>query len=224
MNFVLLGHGKTGSLVAEVGRERGHQVHVVGSEENAGGSALSRERLHGVDAVIDFTTPHAVIPNIIACIAADANMVVGTTGWYDKLGQIQELVERRGTGFVYGSNFSVGVNVFFGIARAAAAATQQGYTVRLLEKHHAEKKDSPSGTAVTIRKELGLPADYEITSVREGETVGQHVILLDSPSDTMMLVHDAKSRRGFAEGAVRAAEWVAGKKGFFDFKDVFAKL
>jgi len=146
-------------------------------------------------------------------------MVVGTTGWYDKLPQVKELVQHSRSGFLYASNFSLGVNIFFAIAAAASAALKSGYTARVVERHYAQKKDSPSGTAITIKQRLGAD-DVEITSIREGETVGQHVIMLDSPNDTMMLVHDAKSRRGFAEGAVVAAEWLQGKKGFYEFKDV----
>ncbi len=222
MNLLILGHGKTGSLVAEVARERGHQVEALGSAENPGGKALTAERLKGVDAVLDFTTPQAVIPNVIACAAAGATMVVGTTGWYKQLSQVRELVERSGMGFLWASNFSVGVNVFFEIARAAAAALRQGYLARITERHYAQKKDVPSGTAIVLQKILneGGDADVQIDSVREGDTVGMHVMFFDSPNDSMMLVHDAKSRRGFAEGAVRAAEWLAGKKGFYEFKDV----
>ena len=219
MNLLVLGRGKTGSLVAEVATARGHKVRSMGSEENAGAAALSKEALAHIDCVIDFTTPSAVIPNIIACTQAGANMVVGTTGWYDKLPQVKELVQHSKSGFLYASNFSVGVNVFFAIADAAAAALKAGYTARIVERHHAQKKDAPSGTAITIKQRLGSN-DVEITSIREGETVGQHVIMLDSPNDTMMLVHDAKSRRGFAEGAVLAAEWLQGEKGFFEFKDI----
>jgi len=219
MNLLVLGRGKTGSLVAEVAAVRGHKVRAMGSEENAGAAALSKEELAHFDCVIDFTTPTAVIPNIIACTQAGVNMVVGTTGWYDKLPQVKELVQHSRSGFLYASNFSLGVNIFFAIATAASAALKSGYTARVVERHYAQKKDSPSGTAITIKQRLGAD-DVEITSIREGETVGQHVIMLDSPNDTMMLVHDAKSRRGFAEGAVVAAEWLQGKKGFYEFKDV----
>src|SRR5256885_925356 len=219
MNLLLLGRGKTGSLVAEIASARGHKVRALGGEENAGAAALNKDMLKDFDCVIDFTTPAAVIPNIIACTQAGANMVVGTTGWYDKLPQVKELVQHSKSGFLYAPNFSIGVNVFFEIAEAAAAALKSGYTARIVERHHAQKKDAPSGTAITIKERLGAD-DVEITSIREGETVGQHVIMLDSPNDTMMLVHDAKSRRGFAEGAVVAAEWLQGKRGFYGFKDV----
>src|SRR4051812_11014144 len=218
MNLLLLGHGKTGSLVAEVAAARSHKIRVMGGEENAGAAALNKDTLKSFDCVIDFTTPAAVIPNIIACTQAGTNMVVGTTGWYDKLPQIKELVQHSKSGFIYGPNFSIGVNIFFEIASAASIALNGGYTARIVERHYAGKKDSPSGTALTIKDRLGS-AEVEITSIREGETVGQHVIMLDSPNDTMMLVHDAKSRRGFAEGAVVAAEWLAGKKGFYEFRD-----
>ena len=219
MNLLVLGRGKTGSLVAEIAATRGHKVRAMGSEENAGAAALGKEVLAHFDCVIVFTSPTAVIPNIIACTQAGVNMVVGTTGWYDKLPQVKELVQHSKSGFLYASNFSIGVNIFFEIAEVAAAALKVGYTARVVERHYAQKKDAPSGTAITIKQRLGAD-DVEITSIREGETVGQHVIMLDSPNDTMMLVHDAKSRRGFAEGAVVAAEWLQGKKGFYGFKDV----
>jgi len=219
MNLLVLGRGKTGSLIEEVAAARGHKVRTMGSDENTGAAALSKEALAHFDCVIDFTTPTAVVPNIIACTQAGANIVVGTTGWYDKLPQVKELVAHSKSGFLYGPNFSVGVNIFFEIASAAAAALKTGYTARIVERHSAQKKDSPSGTAIKLKERMGSD-DVEITSIREGETVGQHVIMLDSPNDTMMLVHDAKSRRGFAEGAVVAAEWLQGKKGFYEFKDV----
>ncbi|MFL6301456.1 MAG: 4-hydroxy-tetrahydrodipicolinate reductase [Terriglobales bacterium] len=222
MNLLVLGRGKTGSLVAEVAAARGHKVRSLGGDENTGASALTKEFLRDFDCVVDFTAPAAVIPNIIACTQASANMVVGTTGWYDKIPKVKELVEHSGSGFLYASNFSVGMNIFFDIAAAAGAAMKQGYSARIVERHHTQKKDAPSGTAVTIRQKLGAE-DIEITSIREGDAAGQHVIMLDSPNDTMMLVHDSKSRRGFAEGAVIAAEWLQGKKGFFEFKDALKK-
>lgn len=226
MNFVLVGHGKTGSLVAEIARERGHSVRVVELEENEGGAALTKESLTGVDAVIDFTTPEAVIRNIEACARAGASIVVGTTGWYNEIPRVQQLVNQADIGFVFASNFSVGVNLFFQIVRTAAAALKHGYTGSLMERHHVHKKDAPSGTAVTLQQiiEQSGGAKLEITSVREGETVGMHVMMLDSPADSILLTHDAKSRRGFAEGAVRAAEWITGKQGFYEFKDIFDQL
>jgi 4-hydroxy-tetrahydrodipicolinate reductase len=226
MNFVLLGNGKTGSLVADIAKERGHSVLVVPSAQNKGGSALTSDSLAGVDAVIDFTTPEAVIPNIEACARAGANIVVGTTGWYQELDRVQGLVEQSGTALVWASNFSIGVNLFFHIAHMAANALNYGYHGSIMERHHTHKKDAPSGTAVMIQKlmERASGKKLEITSVREGETIGMHVVLLDSAQDSILLTHDAKNRRGFALGAVRAAEWIAGKKGFYDFASIFDQL
>ncbi len=228
MNILVLGKGKTGSLVAEVAQRRGHQVTAWGEAENPAGSALTPDKLQGFDAVIDFTSPTAVMENIRACAHARKNMVVGTTGWYGELTQVHELADSSGIGFLYGSNFSIGVNIFFEIAHTASTALKLGYAAKISERHHTEKKDAPSGTAVTIQKILGASVGPdqlpEITSIREGDAVGMHVMFLDSEYDSMMLVHDAKSRLGFAEGAVRGAEWLQDKKGFYEFKDIFREL
>ena len=223
MKLLILGRGKTGSLVADMAREKDHEILVLDLPENENAAGLTPQSVKDIDVAIDFTAPAAVMANIEACIRLGVNMVVGTTGWYAQIPRVKRMVEERGdVGFLYSSNFSIGVNVFFEIARAAAGAVGQGYGTRIIERHHAEKKDAPSGTAATIKNILQpkSKANIEITSLREGATVGQHVILLDSEDDTMMLVHDAKSRRGFARGAIRAAEWIAGKRGFFEFKDV----
>ena len=226
MNLLLLGKGKTGSLVADVARERRHQVRALASGDNPGGGALVREKLRGVDVVIDFTTPKAALENIAACARAGASMVIGTTGWYGELPRVREMVEQSGIGFLYGSNFSLGMNIFFDIAQAAATALGKGYSGAIEERHHTQKKDKPSGTAAVLQKILKEKSgvELEISSVREGDIVGTHIITLRSAGDTITLAHEAHSRRGFAEGAVRAAEWLAGKKGFFDFKDVWRSL
>lgn len=226
MKLLLLGKGKTGALVAEIAQQRGHDLTALGSSDNHNASALTEEKLAGTDVVIDFTTPEAVLENIAACARAKVNMIVGTTGWLAELDHVRKLTNDNGIGLLYGSNFSVGIHVFFEVARAASAAIALGYGAKIVERHHAQKKDAPSGTAASIQKIMmeGSGTETEITSIREGETVGTHVILLDSENDGMMLVHDAKSRRGFADGAVRAAEWIKGKRGFFEFKDVFREL
>src|SRR5580700_1400310 len=148
MNILALGRGKTGSLVAEVARRRGHEVRIAGAVENAACAALSAEKLRGIDVVIDFTAPSCVVGHIEACVAAGKNMVVGTTGWHGEVNRVRKLVENRGTGFVYAANFSVGVNLFFDVARAAAAALQHQYSGQIFERHHLQKKDAPSGTAI----------------------------------------------------------------------------
>ena len=228
MNILLLGRGKTGSLVAEVARERKHHVQVFGAKENANCAALTPEKLRGTDVVIDFTTPQCVVENIEACVHAGKNMVVGTTGWRDVRDRIRELVKAHDTGFVYAANFSIGVNLFFDVARTAATALHHNYTGQIFERHHVHKKDAPSGTALAlqrvIREASGKDENLEIISFREGEVIGLHEIVFESVNESIYLCHDVASRRTFAEGAVRAAEWIANKKGFYDFRDVWRDL
>jgi 4-hydroxy-tetrahydrodipicolinate reductase len=226
MKFVLLGAGKTGAIVAEIAASRGHSCEIIEVTENRHGSALTKPRLAGVDAVIDFTTPDAVMTNIEATLRAGANMVVGTTGWYAELPHVRNQVERARTGFIWASNFSMGVNLFFSMVREATKAMKYGYEARISETHHVHKLDAPSGTAVSLAKMLeqfgGKKAP--IDSFREGEVVGIHSVELLSGADKITLTHDALNRRGFAEGAVRAAEWVKGKRGFYEFQEIFSQL
>ena len=215
--------------MAEVARQRGHGVQIAGAAENTGGAALSADKLRDIDVVIDFTAPHCIVGHIEACIKAGKDLVVGTTGWYEEIDRIKQLVENQGTGFIYGANFSVGVNLFLDVARAAAAALRHDYSGQIFERHHVHKKDAPSGTAIAIQRVIREASrqgqnELEITSFREGEVVGMHEVVLESPADRIYLCHDAKSSQGFADGAVRAAEWVAGKKGFYDFKAVWREL
>lgn len=226
MKILVLGRGKTGALVAEVAQERQHEVHSLASQENQDGRALTPATLSGTDAVIDFTTPHAVIPNIIRCVEAGIPIVVGTTGWNQHLEKVRELVRERKAALVYGSNFSIGMNFFFKAMQAVAPILKHNYRGSIVERHHIHKKDKPSGTAVTIQKilESGSGEKVEVASVREGETVGMHLVMMDSANDTILFTHDAKSRVGFAEGAVRAAEWLQGKTGFYEFPDIVDQL
>ncbi len=226
MNILMLGRGKTGALAAEVAKERGHDVRTLASQENQDGSGLTAELLQQIDVVIDFTAPHAAIPNIIRCAESRVPIVVGTTGWYQHLDRVRELILERKAALLYGSNFSVGMNFFFKSIQALAPALKNGYRGSIVERHHAQKKDKPSGTAVTLKKilESGSGQKVEVASVREGDTVGMHLVMLDSPNDAILLTHDAKSRRGFAEGAVRAAEWIKGKTGFYEFPDIVDQL
>lgn len=226
MNLLILGRGKTGSLVAEVATERKHHVRVISGAENKAAQALTPELLAHVNVVIDFTTPEAVLENAIACVRASKDIVVGTTGWYGELPRIRAMVEQKKTGFLYGSNFSIGVNLFFDAVKSAADALRQGYIGQIFERHHAQKKDAPSGTALALQRTIteASGTELEITSFREGDVVGMHEVILDSPYDNIYLCHDAKSRRGFAEGAVRGAEWLVGQKGFFEFKQIWRQL
>jgi 4-hydroxy-tetrahydrodipicolinate reductase len=226
LNLLLLGRGKTGSLVHDVELERKHYVLMLGSADNRNGSALTREALHDVDVVIDFTTPAVVLKNIKACVAAGKNIVVGTTGWYNKLDRVRGLVADSGIGFVYGANFSFGVNLFFEIAKLAGEALKHGYGGSVEEVHHVHKKDAPSGTALKLQQILEQSGGKKlgIASIREGDVPGTHTISLESDADCLTLTHEAKSRRGFAEGAVKAAEWLNGKRGFYDFREIFHEV
>ena len=226
MNLLILGRGKTGSLVAEVAQARRHHVRVLCAAENANSCALTADFLADINAVIDFTTPSVVVANAEACIRAGKSMVVGTTGWYDQAPQLREKVLAAKTGFLYGSNFSIGMNLFFEIVQASAPALGFEYSGQIFERHHAQKKDAPSGTAITLQKILRDSGgqDLEIVSFREGDVVGMHEVVFNSKNDRIYLCHDSKSRRGFAEGAVRAAEWLAGKQGFFEFREIWKQL
>lgn len=226
LKLLILGRGKTGALVADVARERGHGVQVVSSAENAHAGWLTADNLRDFDAVIDFTTAGAVLANIEACLRSRKPMVVGTTGWYGEIERVRHEVEKAGTGFVFGANFSYGVNLFFQIAQAAAPALAHGYAGHIVERHHIHKKDAPSGTAMALQKVLEQATGdrIEISSEREGDVTGTHTLEFSSAGDQIVLTHEAKSRRTFAEGAVLAAEWVAGREGFYDFKDIFSEL
>jgi 4-hydroxy-tetrahydrodipicolinate reductase len=227
MNILVLGKGKTGALVAECARELGHQVTSAGRPENEQGRAITPSALSPFNVVIDFTTPAAALANIEACARAGKKMVVGTTGWYEHMPHVRQLVADSRTSLVWGGNFSVGVNLFYDIARAAALASKYGYTFQITETHHVHKKDAPSGTAVVLQKILRQSAGEtaSIESIRAGDNMGRHEITLTSAVDTITLIHQAHSRRGFALGAVRAAEWLAtAPPGIYDFSEIFHEL
>ena len=225
MLFLVLGKGKTGSLVAQVARERGHGVRTLDITENQHASALTAPALAGIDAVIDFTAPEAAIENMRAVLALGARIVVGTTGWYAHLNEMKALTIKRGGGLLYGTNFSMGVQKLFRLT--AELAKLDGYTFAIAETHHESKLDAPSGTAITLRQivEEAQPGkNIEVTSYRIGDAKGEHIVTASGPDDVIELRHDAFSRRGFALGAVRAAEWLAGKQGAWDFREIFEQL
>jgi 4-hydroxy-tetrahydrodipicolinate reductase len=226
MNLLILGRGKTGSLVAEIARERRHHVQVLSGADNANARALTADLLAPFTGVIDFTTPTAAVANAEACIRARRNIVVGTTGWHEHLPRLRELALAANTGFLYGSNFSIGVNLLFEIVQTAANALNYDYFGQIFERHHAQKKDAPSGTALTLQRIIRdvSQQELEIVSFREGDAVGMHEVVLNSPADRIYLCHDAKSRRGFAEGAVRGVEWLLGKSGVYDFRAIWREL
>jgi 4-hydroxy-tetrahydrodipicolinate reductase len=227
MRVLVLGVGKTGKLVAEVAAERGHSVNVLDAKENAGASALTPPFVAGFDVVIDFTTPEAVVRNMRACLATGAKMVVGTTGWYDKLDRARELVERKQAGLLYGTNFSIGVQVMLQAAKQMGTLLKDArYEFSVEETHHVTKLDSPSGTAISlaevVKKATGK--DVSVHAQRVGDAAGTHVLVAKSDSDKLVLTHESYSRRGFAEGAVRAAEWLSSRTGCYDFQDVYTEM
>jgi 4-hydroxy-tetrahydrodipicolinate reductase len=225
MLILVLGKGKTGSLVAEVARGRGHGVRALDIDENVHASALTAANLAGVDVVVDFTAPEAAVENMRAVLAVGGRIVVGTTGWYAKLDELKALAEQRGGGLLYGTNFSIGVQKLFRLT--AELAQLDGYKFSIDESHHVTKLDAPSGTALTL-KEIILAArpgiEVPIESYRVGDAKGEHVVRAVSDHDTLELRHDAHSRRGFALGAVRGAEWLAGKQGAWEFREIFDQL
>ena len=225
MLFLVLGKGKTGSLVAEVARERGHGVRALDITENQNASALTAPNLAGVDAVIDFTAPEAAVENMRAVLALGGRIVVGTTGWYARLDDMKALAARRGGGLLYGTNFSIGVQKLFRLT--AELAHLDGYRFSISETHHTSKLDAPSGTALTLKEIIHAAhpgVEVPITSHRIGDAKGEHIVTASSEYDTLELRHDAHSRRGFALGAVRGAEWLAGKQGAWEFREIFEHL
>jgi len=226
MLFLVLGMGKTGSLVAEVARERGHGVRAMDINENAGAAALTPPTLAGVDVVIDFTNREAAVENMRAVLSLGSRMVVGTTGWYAHLDAMKSIAERRGGSLLYGTNFSIGVQKLFRLT--AELAKLDGYRFSVTETHHTTKLDAPSGTAITLREiiQAAKPeAEIEITSHRVGDAKGEHVVAAVSDVDAIELRHDAFSRRAFALGAVRAAEWLAHQPpGVWDFREIFDRM
>jgi 4-hydroxy-tetrahydrodipicolinate reductase len=228
MRFGIVGTGKMGSEIESLAARRGHDVvWKLGSSENAGGAGLTTERVRCADAVFEFTSPSAVAANLRALAAAGGTVVCGTTGWAAELPKITEAFLSGGGGLVHAANFSVGVRQFFDLAtRAARLYPPAGYAVYLTEEHHAEKRDAPSGTARTLatilEMETGRPVP--VTSVRAGTIPGTHRIVFESPEDEVEIIHRARSRAGFAKGAVWAAERIAGRKGVFEFGELLREM
>lgn len=241
MNLALIGYGKMGKEVESVARERNAKIsRIIEAGGNEAGSGLTRESLKNVDVCIDFSAPDAALDNIMAVAACGKNIVVGTTGWYDRLDQVRKLVKEKKIGLLYSPNFSLGFNIFSQIVMDAAHLFERykEYDVSISEIHHAGKADSPSGTALalgqiivqTMRRKSDLavetvhgaikPHQLHITSTRMGHVTGRHTVMFDSEADAIDLVHSAKNRHGFALGAVVAAEWLRGKKGVFTMRDV----
>ncbi len=246
MKIALIGYGKMGREIELAAHVRNHEIvaKIDSHADDATHQDINEESLNNADVVIDFTHPDSAIANINAVAAAGKDLVVGTTGWYDQEDAVRKTVEESGIGFLYSSNFSIGVNAFFKIVGYAAALFDklEDYDVFGYEMHHKQKADSPSGTAVTLggilldnierKKTLQTekldraptPEELHFGSVRAGNIPGTHVIGFESGADIVELKHTARNRSGFAMGAVIAAEWIHGKKGFHTFTDFMESL
>jgi 4-hydroxy-tetrahydrodipicolinate reductase len=223
MQIAIVGNGKMGGAVAALAEERGHSVRVIGRRENERGAALTRERLAGIDVAIEFTTPEAAVANLERLIEGGIATVTGTTGWTAELPRIERLVRDRGGAMLHAANFSIGVHFFLRAARELAAlfARHPEFGAFILEKHHAAKRDAPSGTASELQaraREGDARRDFPITSVRAGSIPGTHELTYDGPHETVSLSHTARSRAGFAAGALAAAEWLPGRPGVHRFE------
>lgn len=235
MKFALLGYGKMGKEIEKLARENGHEIVLIIDQPEEWEKSFSE--LSRADVAIDFSTPDSVIANIHACFDAGIPVVVGTTGWHEQIDEIKAECLARGQSFFWAPNFSIGVNIFFGLNRnlASIMSNWPEYEISLEETHHIQKLDVPSGTAIVLandiirhhsRKQKWVkestedPGDLGIRSYRVEDVTGTHKVIYDSPDDLIEIIHTAKSRRGFANGAILAAEWLVGNHGFFEMKDL----
>lgn len=226
MRMLILGRGKTGRVVAEVARERGHSVQVLDAKENLDAGSLTPPSLASFEVILDFTTPEAVIPNLRASLATGAKIVVGTTGWYSHLDDMRKLATRKNAGLLYSANFSFGVQMLYQLAKHLGNEAR-GYSFKIEETHHTEKFDSPSGTALELQKLLSSTSygtSAEIEAHRVEGAIGTHRLEVSTADERIMVEHQALSRRSFAYGAVRAAEWLSTRTGCYDFQDVFPQI
>jgi 4-hydroxy-tetrahydrodipicolinate reductase len=253
MKLAIVGYGKMGHMIAQAACARGHEIVCTVDPFASDASCVTQDRevmvdsiqKSGAEAVIEFSHPSSVRANIDALVPTRIPLVVGTTGWHDAIGEVRALVESSGSSFLYSSNFSVGVNLFYRIVSEAARlmAEFDAYDVAVFESHHNQKADSPSGTGLDIAKRIMAeiprkkklvtdqfkrkpePDELHLASVRVGSVPGTHTVYFDSAADTIELTHTARSREGFALGAVVAAEWlVKSVPGVFTMNDVFADL
>lgn len=226
MNLAIVGYGKMGRMIERTAAGRGHAVVArFDIDNNLNGEGLTPESLAGVDAAIEFTTPGTVLENIRRLVALKVPVVVGTTGWYEKLEEVRDSVNASGGSLVYGANFSIGMNLFFRIVGEASHlfAGHSEFDPFLVEHHHKFKKDAPSGTAIVIANHMRQAygdRTPDAVAIRAGYVPGTHEVGFDSEADTITLTHTARSREGFASGAVLAAERIAGKKGFYEFSEL----
>ena len=226
MQLAIVGYGKMGRLIEQLAPEYGFSVPLKLDEfNNADFEGITAANFRGIDVAVEFSTPAAVLGNVERLAALGVNLVVGTTGWLEHLDRVKSVVERSSTGLVWAPNFSIGVNVFSRLVAEAARllANQEDYGAWAWEIHHATKKDAPSGTLLKLVEDMrkaGYARPVDTGSNRAGRHPGTHEIGFDSAADTITLRHTARSREGFARGALKAAAWVVGKRGFYEFGEV----
>lgn len=228
--LAIVGHGKMGKLVEELSPAFGLEVRArFVAANNAQAVGLTREGLKGVDVAIEFSTPVSAPENLLRLASLGVPTVTGTTGWYDRLPAVRDAVLKANTSLVWGPNFSIGVNIFLQVVAQAAAlfAKHPNYDAWGWEIHHAAKKDSPSGTLKKLAEEIraaGYSRSVNLSCNRAGGHPGTHEIGFDSAGDTVLLRHTARSREGFARGALSAAVWTANRKGVYEFREIFGEL
>jgi len=227
--LAIVGYGKMGRLIEQLAPEYGFTVALKLDEfNNTNYEGITPENFRGIDAAVDFSIPGAVAENVERIAALGVNIVVGTTGWAEHLGRVKAAVEKNRTALVWSPNYSIGVNVFARVVAEAARLlrNEPEYGAWAWEIHHVTKKDAPSGTLLKLvdeMKEAGYGRPIDVSSNRAGGHPGTHEIGFDSAADTITLRHVARSREGFARGALKAAQWVAGKKGFHEFREILFK-
>jgi len=246
VNLAIIGYGNMGIIIGKLAKSHGYEIGAIIDPINpkAASKHMDEETLKEIDVCIDFTHPDVVMDNIRKYAEFGKNAVIGTTGWYDEIADVRKLVESSGIGLVYSSNFSIGVNIFNRVVERAAELINKFdiYDVAGIEFHHNRKADSPSGTAIGLanrltdridRKEKIVyemldrriePNELHFASVRCGSITGKHEIIFDSSADSIILTHSAKNREGFAVGALEAAKWINGRKGFFDIDDLVREM
>lgn len=234
MKIAIIGYGKMGKTIENIALQNGDEIVLRITDENT--DELSPGNLQKADVAIEFTRPEAVFDNIKMCLEAGTPVVSGTTGWLDKMPKIQAITMQNKGAFFYASNFSIGVNIFFALNKKLATVMNEhpDYAVSIHEIHHTQKLDAPSGTAITLGKGIieninhldswsqqkTQPNELHITSARIDKTPGTHIVTYTSDIDEIEIIHTAKSREGFARGALMAARWLVGKQGCFGMQDM----
>jgi len=229
MRLALIGYGAMGRLVGQLAGEKGHEIGLTIDIDDAGREIDDLvEALKLCDVAIDFSIADAVPKNVESSVRAGVPLVIGTTGWHSQVDRVRDLVQKHDGALVYGPNFSVGVQVFYRIAARAAELFRDLdlYDSFIEESHHKRKRDAPSGTAAHLHKILGnqLGRDVPVSSTRAGYIPGTHRVGFDSAADQITLTHTARSREGFAAGALMAAGWIIGRKGVYEFSEVFDEI